>query len=200
MGDLDREGRSALHYASLEGDVARVRALIDEGEDVSLADRGGMTPLHFAAQERHPEVAEALLAAGASVDAPDEHGNSPLFTAVFNARGDGAVINLLRAAGADPWRVNRHGQSPVGLLIANYDNRRFFDDLPDAPCAVDGDRLAYGGWYAPCAAIRSRSRCLNVGPSRRSLGRSDLLGSPDLNRDSGLQRPESCHWTTPQSS
>jgi uncharacterized protein len=98
MGDLDREGRTALHYASLEGDVARVRALIDEGEDVSLADRGGMTPLHFAAQERQPEVAEALLAAGASVDAQDEHGNSPLFTAVFNARGDGAVINLLRAA------------------------------------------------------------------------------------------------------
>jgi uncharacterized protein len=118
-----------------KGDVARVRALIREGEDVSLADRRGMTPLHFAAQERQLEVAEVLLAAGARLDAQDEHGNSPLFTAAFNAAGDGALITLLRAAGADPWLVNRHGQTPVGLarLIGNYDTRRWFDDLPDAP-------------------------------------------------------------------
>jgi ankyrin repeat protein len=135
MGDLDRQGRSALHYASAEGDVTGVRALIAGGEDVSLADSSGMTPLHFAAQERQLEVAGELLAAGATVDAQDEHGNAPLFTAVFNAKGDGALINLLRTAGADPWLVNRHGQSPVGLarLIGNYDTRRWFDDLPDEP-------------------------------------------------------------------
>lgn len=135
MGELDQYGRSALHYASLEGDVARVRALIREGADVDVADQSGMTPLHFAAQEGRLEVARVLLVAGAAIDAQDEHGNSPLFTAVFNATDEGALIRLLREGGADPWLVNRHGQSPAGLarLVANQQTRIFFDDLPDRP-------------------------------------------------------------------
>jgi ankyrin repeat protein len=132
MSQIDQSGRSALHYASAEGDVARVRELIESGDDPNLPDQQGATPLHLAAQEQCLEAVSLLLEAEAAVDAQDQHGNSPLFTAVFNSCGDGSVIALLRAAGADPWLVNRHGQSPLGLarLIANYDIARFFDDLP----------------------------------------------------------------------
>jgi hypothetical protein len=54
-------------------------------------------------------------------------------TAVFESRGRGDVIELLRANGADPRKGNAHGQTPVGLarLIANFDVARFFADLPD---------------------------------------------------------------------
>src|SRR4051812_48401577 len=35
--------------------------------------------------------------------------------AVFNSRGEGRMIRLLREHGADPFLVNVHGQTPVGL-------------------------------------------------------------------------------------
>jgi ankyrin repeat protein len=61
----------------------------------------------------------------------NEHGNTPLFVAVFNSRGRGDLIRLLRASGADPRKENVHGQTPLGLarLIGNYDVAQFFSDL-----------------------------------------------------------------------
>ena len=128
---LDRKGRSALHYAALEGHAERVRELIKAGADVTHPDHRGMTPLHFAAQEQHAEVAKALLDAGAPVDTNDEHGNTPLWKAVFSCRGEGQLITLLRAAGADPNRANQHGTSPLDLArrIGNYDVTQYFADL-----------------------------------------------------------------------
>jgi bifunctional non-homologous end joining protein LigD len=54
---------------------------------------------NYAAQEAAVEVARLLLDHGAAVDCTNRHGNTPLFTAVFNSRGDGSVIELLRASG-----------------------------------------------------------------------------------------------------
>ena len=50
-----------------------------------------------------------------------------------NSRGNGEVIRLLRAAGADPLAKNAHGNSPLNLArtIASYDVRQYFSDLPD---------------------------------------------------------------------
>ena len=74
-----------------------------------------------------------LIEAGANVDAANAFGNTPLFVAVFNSRGRGGIIELLRAAGADPLHPNSSGQTPVGLarLIGNYDVARFFADVPN---------------------------------------------------------------------
>lgn len=49
--EIDRDGRSPLHYAALEDDRVLVQELVAAGADVDLADLTGMTPLHFAAQE-----------------------------------------------------------------------------------------------------------------------------------------------------
>jgi ankyrin repeat protein len=129
--DLDEFGRSDLHYASAEGDASRVRQLLARGLSADLADVNGWTPLHFAAQARSVAVAVLLLDAGAPVDATEEHGNTPLFTAVCNSRGEGELIELLRANGADAFHSNHHDQTPVGLarLISNYDIARHFADL-----------------------------------------------------------------------
>lgn len=55
-------------------------------------------------------------------------------TAVFNCRGNGEIIELLRSHGADPFAQNAHGVSPVELArkIDNHDVRQFFADL-DGP-------------------------------------------------------------------
>ena len=134
MKTLDREGRSDLHYAARDGDLAAVEKLVASGADVNLQDKRGWAPLHFAAQARSEEVTAYLLEHGASIDPEDVHGNTPLSTATFNCRGEGAVIRALRAAGADPKKKNKHGVSALSLArtVANYNIAQFYDDLPDA--------------------------------------------------------------------
>ena len=131
---LDQDGRSDLHYAARDGDLAAVRKLVSRGAEVNLQDKHGWTPLHFAAQALSEEVTSYLLAHGAAVDTEDRHGNTPLFRATFACRGDGAVIRALRAAGADPRKKNKSGVSAVALArtIANYDIAQFYSDITDA--------------------------------------------------------------------
>jgi ankyrin repeat protein len=134
MSTDDPMGRSTLHYAAADNDVAQVRRLVQGNPDIHLQDNMGWTPLHFAAQARSLEIAKLLVAGGAHVDVKDSHGNTPLGTAVFHYReaADGALIKFLRDCGADPYAANNHGQTPVGLarLIASYDVRSCFEDCP----------------------------------------------------------------------
>ena len=124
-------GRSALHYAALGNDPDAALKRLEAGDDPDLKDVGGFTPLHFAAQEWAADVAELLLNHGAQVDATNRNGNTPLFVAVFNSRGRGELITLLRQRGADPRKRNTSGQTPVGLarLIGNYDVAQYFTDV-----------------------------------------------------------------------
>jgi ankyrin repeat protein len=128
----DPEHRTPLHYAALQNDRSRLDALIRDGADANAKDRLGFTPLHLAAQEWAVDAAKFLLDHGAQVDSVNIYGNTPLFTAVFNSKGRGEMIDLLRRYGADPANVNASGQTPVGLarLIGNYDVARFFADTP----------------------------------------------------------------------
>ena len=127
----DSQGRSDLHHSASGGTAGEAKRLIESGEDPNLQDNEGFAPLHFAAQQQNVEVARVLLEHGAVVDAVNKFGNTPLFVAVFNSRGDGRMIVLLRSAGADPFKANAHGHSPVSLArkIANYDVAQFFRDL-----------------------------------------------------------------------
>jgi len=132
MTSPDINGRFPLHYAALEDDVVSATKLLDAGADPNVADGDGFTPLHFAAQARAKRVAQLLLDRGAELDSTNTYGNTPLLVAVFNSGGNGDVIKLFRARGADPFRENNNGQTPIGLarLIANYDVAQFFQDLP----------------------------------------------------------------------
>ncbi len=130
---VDRAGRTPLHYAAADADVQQVRHLLAAGIIPGACDDDGSTPLHFAAQSNAANVAVILLDAGAPIDPMDSNGNTPLWKAVFNSRGDGDLIKLLRARGADPYAKNKHGNSPPKLArtIANYDVRQFFSDLSE---------------------------------------------------------------------
>jgi ankyrin repeat protein len=135
MPQTDRDGRQPLHYAALADDVREIEARLAAGDDPNLGDREGWTPLHFAAQQGALDAARRLLDAGAEVDPVTRFGNTPLFVAVFNSRGHGDLIDLLRAHGANPLAPNHTGQTPLALahLIANHDVAQFFTDLPSPP-------------------------------------------------------------------
>jgi ankyrin repeat protein len=107
-------------------------AALSAGIGPDCADTQGFTPLHLTAQEHAIDVARLVVDEGAAVDPADKFGNTPMFVAVFNSRGEGSVVELPRERGADPYRSNDPGQTPLGLarLIANYDVAQFFSDLP----------------------------------------------------------------------
>jgi ankyrin repeat protein len=132
---LDHLGRTPLHYAAMDNDVEHVAQLLADGADVVASDLDGLTPLHMACQHGAVDAARSLLDGGATVDSLNVYGNSPLFVAVFNSGGRGDLIMLLRERGADPFRSNNAGQTPIGLarLVANYDVAQYFADLPADP-------------------------------------------------------------------
>jgi ankyrin repeat protein len=103
--EVDRQGRSALHTAAFRGDAAEVSRLLALGFAPDLPDHQGFTPLHLAAQEWHEDAARVLLDGGANVDPKNKFGNTPLFVAVFNSKGRGELISLLRDRGADPLKI-----------------------------------------------------------------------------------------------
>ena len=86
--NVDKLGRSELHYAVGDANSQKVAALIALGADINRQDRNGWTPLHFAAQLSHDEhaveIAAILLKAGATIDLKDSFGNTPLFKATFS--------------------------------------------------------------------------------------------------------------------
>ena len=128
VNESNGDGRTALHHVAINGDADSTATLLEAGAQANLGDAAGWTALHFAAGEHHLAVAELLLRAGAAVDSEDAHGNTPLSRAVFESRGRGEMIHLLRQHGADSSHANRHGVSPAGLAatIANYDVTTWF--------------------------------------------------------------------------
>jgi hypothetical protein len=123
---VDRAGRTPLHYAAVDGAIADAARLIGAGADPNAQDDEGWTPLHFAAQSGSPDIVRALIAAGAKVDTRDNHGNTPLFRAVFSSSGDGTIIELLRAAGADPQAANTSRKHQRGHAAGTRAHHRQF--------------------------------------------------------------------------
>ena len=130
--NIDRDGRSELHYAALEGNGPLVRKILHAGHDVNIQCKQGWTPLHYAAQEIALDAAKELISAGANIELKDIHGNSPLWRAVMASRGDGSIIQLLLSAGANPDAENASGVSPRSLAnsISNYNIAIFFEVRP----------------------------------------------------------------------
>lgn len=91
-----------LHFAAMNGDLARARRAIANGAQLDRFDEMGLTPLHHAAGDEHLDVMDLLIQLGADVNAHDEStiGNTPLAEVAGSCSL--AVARKLLEAGADP--------------------------------------------------------------------------------------------------
>jgi len=117
----DPQGRTALMFAALVGDVDRVRALLDFGADVNAVTTDKRTPLMHAAQTSNGngDALMLLLDAGSDVNARDQFGRTALFWAARGA--DAERIRILIERGGD---VNVQGPSNETPLTAAVKSQR----------------------------------------------------------------------------
>ncbi|MEO8316379.1 MAG: ankyrin repeat domain-containing protein, partial [Pseudomonadota bacterium] len=80
--DMNRGGLTALLYAAREGCIDCLKALLDKGADIDLADPDGGTALILALLNYNWDAAKYLIGAGADVNLWDIYGQTPLYVAV----------------------------------------------------------------------------------------------------------------------
>jgi uncharacterized protein len=109
---------STLLDAAKERDIATVRELLKEGDDVNAASGDGMTALHWTALNDDVELAKVLLHAGANLKATTRLGGyTPLLIA--SKTGSIGVVQTLLAAGANPNTATTNGTTALMLAAAS---------------------------------------------------------------------------------
>jgi len=74
----DIDGRTALHYAALNGWLDFCTVLVEGGGDTDLQDVDCKTALHLAASSGYSEICTMLVWAGTDLDLLDSQGCTPL--------------------------------------------------------------------------------------------------------------------------
>ncbi len=104
--------RTPLIWASFYNNVDLLIWLIDNRANINHQDKNGYSALHFVAQENCKNVAEILLNNGIDVELEDFYGNTALWTAVFNAKGNNEIVELLLDSGANFNHLNKNNKTP----------------------------------------------------------------------------------------
>lgn len=94
----DKDGVTALAWASIRGRVDVARYLVEQKADPALSDNKGLTPLHKACLFGNKDIIQLLMDAGADVNAEGPQGVKPLAIALRMNHTD--AITLLESAGA----------------------------------------------------------------------------------------------------
>ena len=102
-----------LQEAAGQGDVAKVRALLQANPNALNARDGGTTALHEAARAGHLAVVQLLVEKGANLNAPDFSGLTPLKLAL--GRRQTQVTDYLRQQGA----LERTVAGPHAVVATN---------------------------------------------------------------------------------
>ena len=131
-----------LLEASQNGNVDKVRFLLELGANVNVTGDLDNQPLHYAAEKGHIEVVKVLLQNGADVNAFNQKSKTPLHLAT--ERGFMEVTKLLLQNGAESLKCSMPDGTKQRLLLeasesGNIDQVRFFLEC-GANVNVKGDR------------------------------------------------------------
>ncbi len=101
----------AFHSAVLEGDLAKVRQLVESGTDVDTKDELGWTPSFWALSTGQKEVFAYLVGQGADIAAKTNGGRTLLHQA--SRAGSTEIVKQLIAKGADVGVKSKNGETPL---------------------------------------------------------------------------------------
>ncbi len=113
VGSKDREGKTPLHKAAIQGHTRAVKLLLERGAAIDARDNDGWTPLHRAVFHQHYEIATVLLVKGADVNARDNSGKTALHRLAY--RGNRKIAEQLILYGADTNAKDNGGFTPLTL-------------------------------------------------------------------------------------
>ncbi len=108
---------SPLAKPALDGDIVKVRALLDEGADVNRKGSDGVPVLIKAALNGHTDVVRLLLEKGADINATNKIGVTSLMWAAQKDHID--TVRLLLDQGANVNQVS-HGNLATALTLAAW--------------------------------------------------------------------------------
>jgi len=107
-----------LHQAAYFGETAKVRSLLNAGEDVNQKDQADFTPLHCAVFGTKRDVVELLLKNSANIEARSCGYVTPLFWAC--KRGHLDMVKVLLENGAQVNGRSRKNMTWGSILIENW--------------------------------------------------------------------------------
>ncbi|XP_055984424.1 ankyrin repeat domain-containing protein 23 isoform X1 [Sorex fumeus] len=84
----DKLHRTALHWASLKGNLQLVKKLLEAGANVDARDLLDRTPVFWACRGGHLDILKELLNQGAQINAQDKIWSTPLHVAVRTGHCD----------------------------------------------------------------------------------------------------------------
>ena len=118
-GCADRPSqKQKLLSAARQGDVERVRLLLDRGAGIEGKDAYGQTVLHWAVRGGDVETVRLLLDRGADINAKNNDGVAPLHWATLGE--DVETVRLLLDRGADiEAKVGADGPTPLHWAAGN---------------------------------------------------------------------------------
>jgi len=117
----DKNGKTALMYASGMGYHEIVRDLLVKGAEVNAKDKQGRTALIEASQWDYVEAVRELLSKGADVNVKEKDGGTALMAACFGpfyqSKGSPEIVRELLAKGADVNARDDYGMT--ALMVAS---------------------------------------------------------------------------------
>ncbi|KAK4032427.1 ankyrin repeat-containing domain protein [Parachaetomium inaequale] len=111
---VDEEGKTALAWAVLRGDMQTVQLLLERGADPNICDSNGDSPLALCTHGREPLIMNSLVLAGAAFTGNLRNYNA-LHKAAFRQNNADFLRPLIRAFPGMIDSLSDSGETPLAL-------------------------------------------------------------------------------------
>ncbi|CDW52971.1 Ankyrin repeat protein [Trichuris trichiura] len=142
VNELDKNGRTLVHWAVACGRHTILKKLIDRGANLSLRDHSGAHALHYATQlvrvDQSISIVQLLLPYVGGPDKMDAAHQTPLFW-VSLCKDRLPIAKMLRQHGASINIRNIHGMTGILHSAASSDNSNFIQMILDDSCTAPVD-------------------------------------------------------------